>query len=216
MIVDETIFFHSGQFSGKGASIHIEVFGHGAPVQRKEDCITALFPGDPGQVRHNLPPYRGPQQAVDPLMKQQAFLRDNAHVIPDQPLMLGAILRTPRHQPVKRNHEDRGIFLCQHCHRAFICNLALVLVWHILGRMPGRPRCSLIPALLSAAAVKFLVLYLGIVKLAVPVLLKLPEQQAAVISRMFSLSQLATALLGGGLALLVLPVLKRALEKSQG
>lgn len=95
-------------------------------------------------------------------------------------------------------------------------NLALVLVWHILGRMPGRPRRSLIPALLSAAAVKFLVLYLGIVKLAVPVLLKLPEQQAAVISGMFSLSQLATALLGGGLALLVLPVLKRALEKSQG
>ena len=91
-------------------------------------------------------------------------------------------------------------------------NLALVLVWHILGRMPGRPRRSLIPA----AAVKFLVLYLGIVKLAVPVLLKLPEQQAAVISGMFSLSQLATALLGGGLALLVLPVLKRALEKSQG
>ncbi len=95
-------------------------------------------------------------------------------------------------------------------------NLALVLVWHILGRLPGRTRRSLVPALLTAAAAKFLILYFGIVKLAVPVLLRLPEQQAAVISGMFSLSQLATALLGGGLALLVLPVLRRALEKGQG
>ena len=64
----------------------------------------------------------------------------------------------------------------------------------------------------TAALAKFLILYVGIVQIAVPLLLELPEPQAAVISNMFSIPQLLTALLGGGIALLVLPTLKKAIE----
>ena len=67
-----------------------------------------------------------------------------------------------------------------------------------------------------AAAAKFLVLYLGIVKLAVPVILGLPEPQATVISGTFSLPQLVTALLGGILALPVTQVLKKAGKIKEG
>jgi hypothetical protein len=57
------------------------------------------------------------------------------------------------------------------------------------------------------------VLYVGIVRIAVPVLLGLPERQAAVISGMFSLVQLITALIGGALAAVILPVLQKAVGK---
>ena len=63
------------------------------------------------------------------------------------------------------------------------------------------------------AVIKFLVLYVGIVRLAVPVLLGLPEPQASVVSHMFSLPQLATALMGGTVALPVIRILKRAVLK---
>ena len=68
-------------------------------------------------------------------------------------------------------------------------------------------------AVILAAAAKFLTLYLGIVKLAVPVLLGLPEPQASVVSQMFSLPQLFTALLGGAVALPVIRVLKKAVQR---
>lgn len=66
-------------------------------------------------------------------------------------------------------------------------------------------------ALAAAAAAKFLVLYLGIAQIAVLFFLRLPAPQAAVISNMFSIPQLLTALLGGGVALLVLSPLKKAI-----
>lgn len=90
-------------------------------------------------------------------------------------------------------------------------NLALVIVWHFLSRRSGIPRyVGRAGALIGAAAAKFLVLYLGIVKVAVPFLLKLPEPQAGVISGMFSVPQFVTALLGGIVALPVLAAVKRA------
>ena len=93
-------------------------------------------------------------------------------------------------------------------------NITLVLIWHFIGnRHWGQKYTSLIIAL--AAAAEFLALYIGIVQIAVPLLLKLPEPQAAVISSMFSIPQLITALLGGGMALLVLTPLKRAIEGGQ-
>lgn len=95
-------------------------------------------------------------------------------------------------------------------------NITLVLIWHFIGnRHWGQKYTSLIIALAAAAAAKFLALYIGIVQIAVPLLLKLPEPQAAVISSMFSIPQLITALLGGGMALLVLTPLKRAIEGGQ-
>lgn len=93
-------------------------------------------------------------------------------------------------------------------------NITLVLIWHLIGnRHWGSCYPSKIVALVIAAAAKFTVLYVGIVKLAVPLFLGLPQSQASVISHMFSIPQLITALLGGGMALLILPVLKKAFER---
>lgn len=90
-------------------------------------------------------------------------------------------------------------------------NISLVTAWYFLGRRRGISLyAARTAAVIGAAAVKFLVLYLGIVKIAVPLLLKLPEPQATVISGMFSVPQLVTALLGGIVALPVLASLKKA------
>lgn len=90
-------------------------------------------------------------------------------------------------------------------------NVILVLLWHFVGNLHIKHRYAAnIAALIAAAAGKFSVLYLGIVKIAVPLLLNLPEQQAKVISNMFSLTQLVTALTGGFIAFMILPSLKKA------
>lgn len=92
-------------------------------------------------------------------------------------------------------------------------NMILVLIWHFAGNRHWRQKhTAQVIALTTAALAKFLVLYMGIVQIAVPLLLELPEPQAVVISNMFSIPQLLTALLGGGMALLMLPTLKKAIE----
>lgn len=91
-------------------------------------------------------------------------------------------------------------------------NIVLVLLWHFIGnRNIDRRYTAYIAALITAAIAKFLVLYVGIVKIAVPMFLGLPEKQAAVISNVFSIPQLITALLGGILAIVVFPTLKKAI-----
>ncbi|MDR1736830.1 MAG: hypothetical protein LBR85_08205 [Oscillospiraceae bacterium] len=95
-------------------------------------------------------------------------------------------------------------------------NAALVLVWHFIGnRNMGRKIVAHIAALVCAAVTKFVVLYLGIVVVAVPLFLKLPQPQVEKISGMFSLPQLFTATVGGALAVVILPVLKKAIRKGQ-
>lgn len=94
-------------------------------------------------------------------------------------------------------------------------NIVLVLVWHFLGnRHMGTWYASGTAALAAAALAKFLTLYVGITRVAVPVLLRLPEPQASVVSGMFSLPQLITALLGGVVALPVIHAVRRAFLKS--
>lgn len=94
-------------------------------------------------------------------------------------------------------------------------NIALVLIWNFLGnRKTGNQTSAYIAALIAAATAKFLVLYLGIVQIAVPMLLGLPEQQAAVVSNLFSIPQLITALSGGIAASIILPTLKKAIKHS--
>lgn len=99
-------------------------------------------------------------------------------------------------------------------------NIVLILLWHAIGNVKmGRKLFAHIMALIVAAIAKFMVLYIGIVKIAIPVMLKLPDQQAMVISNMFSVSQLITATVGGAVALMILPVLKKATnthERSRG
>ena len=95
-------------------------------------------------------------------------------------------------------------------------NMVLVLLWHIIGNRNLKNKLAApIIALVTAAVAKFAVLYLGIVVIAIPLLLNLPEKQAVVISSMFSYPQLITATIGGVLALTILPVLKKALRPKQ-
>ncbi len=94
-------------------------------------------------------------------------------------------------------------------------NLTLVLIWHVLGgRETGIRRVNYLLAAVLAAVAKFLVLYIGVVQIAVPFLLKLQEKQAAVVSAMFSLPQLVTAGAGGVLAICILPAVLKAAKSS--
>ena len=90
-------------------------------------------------------------------------------------------------------------------------NVVLVLAWHLIGnRNMGRKHVAYFIASVFAALAKFLVLYIGIVQIAVPLFLGLPEKQAAVISNMFSIPQLITALVGGVMATALFPRLRKA------
>jgi len=64
-------------------------------------------------------------------------------------------------------------------------------------------------AAVGSAVIKPLVLYLGIVRLAIPIFLNVSEQQAAVLSTTFSLPQVVTAAIGGLVAANILPLLKK-------
>ena len=93
-------------------------------------------------------------------------------------------------------------------------NLALAAVWLAVGSRRWGPRYApQITALALAAAAKSLVLYLGVVKLALPLFSGLTAAQAAAIAHMFSAPQLVTAVLGGLLALPLLAPLKKAMER---
>lgn len=95
-------------------------------------------------------------------------------------------------------------------------NMVLVLLWHFIGnRNMGRKYTAYIVALVCAAVTKFLVLYIGIVQIAIPFFLGLPEQQAAVISYIFSIPQLITASVGGAFATVLIPRLKKAIMGGQ-
>ena len=95
-------------------------------------------------------------------------------------------------------------------------NCTFVLLLHLLA---NRPRMQ-IAAWLAAAAAKFAVLYLIVAKVVCGVMaptlleagaLKQPMLQA--LPATFSWPQLITALIGGGAALLLVPILRKALHK---
>jgi len=88
-------------------------------------------------------------------------------------------------------------------------NAALVLVWHAGGKLRFNRHAARVITLVAAAVCKFAVLYIGVARVAVPLILALPEPQATVVSNMFALPQLFTALAGGALAMGVLPVIER-------
>lgn len=88
-----------------------------------------------------------------------------------------------------------------------------VLLWALAGR--GNPPLGRrVLAWPSAAAGKFLTLYLLVVRL-LCALLPLQPQQTALFTAMFSWPQLVTALAGGGLALLAAPPLRWALKRQR-
>ena len=93
-------------------------------------------------------------------------------------------------------------------------NLVYVLVlWALAGRKKNAVWLRF-AAVLVAAAAKFATLYVAVVKLVIPMLgeaLKAPQVQK--FTAMFSWPQLVTALVGGTLAMLVLPLIRKALRK---
>ncbi|MCL2111091.1 MAG: ECF transporter S component [Clostridiales bacterium] len=95
-------------------------------------------------------------------------------------------------------------------------NLVIVFLWHIIAlRRTERSKAFDILALAVGAGAKFLVLYIGIVNLIVPLVLNLAEPQAGVVSAAFSWPQIVTASIGGLLALLVSPVLAKAIPPAK-
>jgi len=94
-------------------------------------------------------------------------------------------------------------------------NLVLVLIWYFIAKnadasTAGYVRISV--ALVVGAVAKFGVLYFTIVKYAIPHLLTLPAQKVSVMSLMFSWPQLVTAAIGGIIALLIIPTLRKVVR----
>ena len=89
-------------------------------------------------------------------------------------------------------------------------NAAIVIAYALLYR---ESFASKIAALVVGAAAKFLVLYVLVVKFALPLIYPaVPDKIRMAMSINFSWPQLVTAGIGGVLALLVIPLLRRALK----
>ena len=88
-------------------------------------------------------------------------------------------------------------------------NTVYVLLLHFLS---GKQLWRQGAGWLCAAVCKFLTLNLIVVQLLCRVL-PLPEKQAATFAAMFSWPQLVTALIGGGIALLIVPILRKAFRR---
>jgi len=92
-----------------------------------------------------------------------------------------------------------------------VSNMALTTAWHFIGnREIINKYVSYTMALIAGAVAKFLVLYFGVVKIAVPYILGLPEGN--VMSVLFSYPQLITASIGGVCAMILLPTLIKAIK----
>ena len=97
-------------------------------------------------------------------------------------------------------------------------NAALIIAWFVLGLLNKSDKAGLQYKVVSclivvaAAIIKFLTLYMGIVKIALPYLLTLSEKQSAMLSLSFSYPQIITATIGGAIALMVVPPIQKALN----
>lgn len=90
-------------------------------------------------------------------------------------------------------------------------NLCQVLVCSFLAKRLGKSLVQKELSIAAAAVVKFVVLYIGVVKLMVPVLANMGIKNPA-LSVMFSWPQLVTALIGGTLAVIISELLKKAIK----
>ena len=90
-------------------------------------------------------------------------------------------------------------------------NMVLVLLWHFIGnRNMGNKYIAYVFALIAGATGKFLVLYFGVVHIALPYILGMPRHP--VLTFMFSYPQLITAATGGVCAIILLPSLGKAIK----
>jgi len=92
-------------------------------------------------------------------------------------------------------------------------NIVFVILWYFIGNMDKINKyAEYVMAMAAAAVAKFLVLYIGVARIAIPVILNAPEPQASRMAGMFSLPQLVTATIGGVLAIAVFPTLRKAIK----
>lgn len=97
-------------------------------------------------------------------------------------------------------------------------NIVLVLSWHFVTSSSKITVMSdflkSIVATIIGAVLKFLTLYFGVVHFIIPVFLTaIAEKQVVALTAMFSTPQLITALIGGAVAVLALPLIKKAMPK---
>jgi len=91
-------------------------------------------------------------------------------------------------------------------------NMALVTAWHFIGnREMINKYIAYVAAMVAGAFAKFLILYFGVVQIAIPYILGLPAGN--VLSIMFSYPQLITAATGGVCAAILLPTLLKAIKQ---
>lgn len=94
-------------------------------------------------------------------------------------------------------------------------NLVLVLiVYVILGKKESRKLWLSVMTVAFSAVAKFAVLYCAVVKVMIPLMgSNLAEKQVQTFTAMFSWPQLVTALIGTAAALLLAPLLKKAMKQ---
>ena len=93
-------------------------------------------------------------------------------------------------------------------------NLSLVAVYALVAKIKINGNLQFAISVPAAAIVKYLVLSTGVVKVVLPPI-NLAEKAAAKMTVMFGTTQLITALIGGAIAALTIPLIKRGIEKSK-
>ena len=95
-----------------------------------------------------------------------------------------------------------------------ISNVAFVTIWHFGEKLvPINEMVRRIIVGVIAAMCKFAIIYLCIKELMLPLLHGGAENVPLSLAAAFGVSQLFTALIGGGIAILALPIIEKALSK---
>lgn len=93
-------------------------------------------------------------------------------------------------------------------------NAVLIVVWWLLlGKLGQQQYPRLIAAAVAGALLKFTVLWLLVVQIVAPMSDNIPAPAKQNLAKMFSLPQLITALIGGGVACLVIPQLAKIFKR---
>ena len=96
-------------------------------------------------------------------------------------------------------------------------NLVFVLVWYFAAGRKQSPIWQQVVGWIGGAAAKFITLYVLMGKLLVPTLVSsgvIPEKASGVLIAQFSWPQFVTALIGGAMAMVIVPILKKALHRT--
>jgi len=92
-------------------------------------------------------------------------------------------------------------------------NMAFVMIWYCGNKLDFSVKIvRRIVSCVVAALCKFAILYLGVVRLAIPYILDVPTPVANVLTVAFSINQLFTATIGGTVAILALPAIEKAIS----